>query len=207
MCERGTDGGTVRWQSDPPIEMDYSPTSGSVDGLDARKDIDAETITGRHGYTSNQTYAKRELPAVNDAGVSLNQLNRGVRLAAERDDDGRDNDRRQRKRVYDRQGELTAWAAHIGLTPRERQRTVEILGRFPPAMTRRHSMESAMLAALTLAANEIHGDNRRTQKSIRERGPDTDCDDLVERYERLRSALNVDADAVSTLRKWYHRNA
>lgn len=182
----------------PPL--DFSPSSTAVDATAALKDTATATATGRHDYTPNATYIGGEIGGSNEIGLTLNQLNRGWRHTDEPTPD--EETPKQAQRSRDRANDIAAWGDTVGLTDAETARAATLVAAIPSAVLRTYSVEATILAALTLAANEQHGSNTTTAKSIRRRGPDTGHPDLVAAYERLRADLGVDPETVTRARSW-----
>lgn len=180
--------------------LDFSPSSGATDPVDARKDTDTEMATGRHDYTANETFTRGELPAQSEQWESLNQANREPIVDDPHvDADGvtDEESRKTRQRRTDARNDTRAWGRQIGLTDAEVDRAVRLVLLAEEGWRNNHGTEAVVLAALTLAANEP----TPVPKSIRPSVPvDTDPD-LETTYDAIRTTLDVPREEVNSCRE------
>lgn len=208
-----TDDDTLEVQPEP---LDYSPSSGATDPDHAAQDESTTMKEGRLGYTDNATYIGGYIPSssdtphgiidppawmANDEGNSqwdsLNEANSDF-IA---DEDG-DSHIETERRAFERRQDCQMWGRQIGLSDPEIQRAIYIIEETDVTMRKYpHGADTAVLAALTLAANEA---SIGTKKSIRDNGVDTGHDDLVANFESIRADLTISSDELIMSRQDLH---
>lgn len=178
--------------------LDFSPNSTATTAEDARQDLGTAFQTGRHAYTENATYIPENIPAQSNKWRTLNDINRET---VHDEDDHVESARRR----HDRRTDIRTWGTQIGLTDPEIVRAIKIVEATTAGVRRNFGIETVILGALTLAANES-ATNATVAKSIRLDGPSTHNPDLVEQYESIRENLSVSSVRVSQFRSWYQNN-
>lgn len=177
--------------------LDFSPSSTATDPADAKHDLGTDYQTGRHAYTENATYPAERMAASSSRWQTLNEANRDFFA---NDDEHIESARRQQ----DLHNDVRTWGTQIGLTDSEITAAMELVNATAPGVRRNFGMETIILGALTIAANQA-ATNNYVAKSIRRGGPTTGHTDLVDTYEQLRRDLHVDPSRVQRFRSWVHK--
>jgi len=188
----------------PPL--DYSPSSTAIDESDARYDEHREVAVGRHDYTDNATFTDEEIPVTpddrrwaddTDVVTPWRTLNDANRYYTD-DEDGV----RAKQHEQDAVNDCHSWGQRIGLTRLERERAAGIIRAAERGVRNEYGMETVVLAALTLAANEDDGVGIR---SLRDNGIDVDTPESMTRaYEQFRQTLDTPSDTIRDCRNHLH---